>query len=102
LRHEERICTQVSPLITTDFRQEDLGYFTQAEREPVDKAADLERRSISSFVANAAIVCADFLAGANLENGNPQILLHSIMRFFEFLPAQERQRFLERVLPQAS
>jgi len=34
-------------------------YFTHAEREIVDKAADLERRSISSFVANAAIVAAE-------------------------------------------
>jgi hypothetical protein len=48
------------------------------------------------------MICADFLAGANLENGNPQILLHSIMRFFEFLPVQERQTFLERVMPQVS
>ncbi len=38
-----------------------LVYFTQAERELVDKAAELERRSISSFVANAAIVAAERL-----------------------------------------
>jgi uncharacterized protein (DUF1778 family) len=38
-----------------------LVYFTQAEREFVDKAADLERRSISSFVANAAIIAAERL-----------------------------------------
>ncbi|HKV82099.1 MAG TPA: DUF1778 domain-containing protein [Candidatus Sulfotelmatobacter sp.] len=36
-----------------------LVYFTQAERELVDKAADLERRSVSSFVANAAIIAAE-------------------------------------------
>jgi len=36
-------------------------YFTQAERELVDQAAYLERRSISSFVANAAIVAAERL-----------------------------------------
>jgi uncharacterized protein (DUF1778 family) len=36
-----------------------LVYFTPKERELVDKAADLERRSISSFVANAAIVAAE-------------------------------------------
>jgi hypothetical protein len=23
------------------------------------------------------MICADFLAGANLENGNPELLLHS-------------------------
>jgi hypothetical protein len=38
-----------------------LVYFTPAEREIVDKAADLERRSISSFVANAAIAAAERL-----------------------------------------
>ncbi len=31
------------------------------------------------------MICADFLAGANLENGNSQVLLQSILRFFKFL-----------------
>ena len=43
------------------------------------------------------MICADFLAGANLENGNPEILLQSIIRFFAFLPDQDRDTFLERV-----
>ena len=43
------------------------------------------------------MICADFLAGANLENGNPEILLQSIIRFFTFLPDQDRDTFLERV-----
>ncbi len=48
------------------------------------------------------MICADFLAGANLENGNPEILLQSITRFFRFLPGQERQAFLEQVAVKAS
>jgi hypothetical protein len=48
------------------------------------------------------MICADFLPGANLENGNPEILLLSITTFFRFLPGQERQTFLERVATQAS
>jgi hypothetical protein len=43
------------------------------------------------------MICADFLAGANLDNGNPEILLHSIRQFFKFLPGEQRQRFLEYV-----
>jgi hypothetical protein len=43
------------------------------------------------------MICADFLAGANLENGNPKILLQSIIRFFAFLPDRDRDTFLERV-----
>ena len=27
------------------------------------------------------MICADFLAGANLDNGNPEILLQSIRQF---------------------
>jgi uncharacterized protein (DUF1778 family) len=34
-------------------------YFTEDERRQVDEAAQLERRSISSFVANAALVAAE-------------------------------------------
>jgi len=40
------------------------------------------------------MICADFLAGANLDNGNPEILLSSMTRFFQFLPGEPRQQFL--------
>jgi hypothetical protein len=40
------------------------------------------------------MICADFLAGANLDNGDPGILLYSMARFFKFLPEDQRQAFL--------
>ncbi len=40
------------------------------------------------------MICADFLAGANLDNENPEVLLQSALRFFKFLPGQERETFL--------
>jgi hypothetical protein len=43
------------------------------------------------------MICADFLAGANLDNGNPEILLHSIRQFFKFLPREQQHAFLEEV-----
>ena len=43
------------------------------------------------------MICADFLAGANLENGNPDALLISLGRLFEFLPRPKQQEFLEQV-----
>jgi hypothetical protein len=43
------------------------------------------------------MICADFLAGANLDNGNPEILLHSIRQFFKFLPGEQQHAFLEQV-----
>jgi hypothetical protein len=48
------------------------------------------------------MICADFLAGANLDNGNPEILLHSIQQFFKFLPGEQRQAFLAQAHQKAS
>ena len=48
------------------------------------------------------MICADFLAGANLENGNSQVLLQSVVRFFKFLPGEERKEFLDHFRAQAS
>ncbi len=48
------------------------------------------------------MICADFLAGANLDNGNPEVLLQSISRFFKFLPGEQRQAFVEHVIEKAS
>jgi hypothetical protein len=48
------------------------------------------------------MICADFLAGANLESGNSQILLQSTLRFFQFLPGEERKAFLDHFTEKAS
>jgi hypothetical protein len=37
------------------------------------------------------MICADFLAGANLDAEDPTVLLQSTSRFFEFLPGEEQQ-----------
>ena len=39
------------------------------------------------------MICADFLAGANLDNGNPEMLLFSMKRFFRFLSKDQKQEF---------
>ena len=41
------------------------------------------------------MICADFLAGANLDNGNPDTLLFSMTRFFRLLPEVQKHAFLE-------
>jgi len=48
------------------------------------------------------MICADFLAGANLDHGDPEMLLFSMTRFFRFLPAERRQAFLEGISEKAS
>src|ERR1700733_12879073 len=42
------------------------------------------------------MICADFLAGANLETNNTDTLFLSLERLFELLPATRRQEFLEK------
>jgi len=48
------------------------------------------------------MICADFLAGAHLDNGNPEILLNSISRYYRFLPGEQKQRFLAHANQKAS
>jgi hypothetical protein len=48
------------------------------------------------------MICADFLAGANLDNGDPETLLFSMTRFFRLLPKDQRQAFLENLTEKAS
>ena len=48
------------------------------------------------------MICADFLAGASLENEDPTVLLRSMSRFFKFLPGDQRQAFLHEVAEKAS
>jgi hypothetical protein len=43
------------------------------------------------------MICADFLAGANLDNGNPDVLLDAVVRFYRFLPGEHKDAFLHYV-----
>lgn len=48
------------------------------------------------------MICADFLAGANLDNCDPETLVFSITRFFRFLSEDQKRRFLESVSHEAA
>src|SRR5436190_13653882 len=43
------------------------------------------------------MICADFLAGANLDGGDPHVLLRALSSSFKFLPENQRQVFLQTV-----
>ena len=47
------------------------------------------------------MICADFLAGANLENGDAKMVLLALDRLYKLLPSPQKQQFLEslRELP---
>src|SRR5579864_7209686 len=43
------------------------------------------------------MICADFLAGANLDSGQPEVLLNSLSHFVQFLPGEQRRAFIQMV-----
>jgi hypothetical protein len=43
------------------------------------------------------MICADFLAGANLDQTRPEQLLRSVLHFFKFLPGEQQHSFLKSV-----
>ena len=43
------------------------------------------------------MICADFLAGANLDGTNPELLLESQRRFFKFLGREQQKLFIAEV-----
>ena len=96
-----------------DFRREVEKELTGKETEPSEliyfKVYKSQIPVIEQAIETAALmlgtdksrgyclemICADFLAGAHLDNGNPEILLNSISRYYKFLPGEQQQAFLK-------
>ena len=103
-----------------EFRQEVERELTGKETEPWEiiyfKLYQSQMPVIERAIETAALmlgsdrsrgyclemICADFLAGANLDNGDPEMLLFSMTRFFKFLPGEQRKQFLSRLDQKAS
>ena len=103
-----------------DFRREVEKELTGREQEPseliyfkvyksqipvIEQASETVARMLGTDKSRGywlEMICADFLAGANLDSGNPEILLHSIRQFFKFLPGEQRQAFLAQAHQKAS
>ena len=98
------------------FKQEVEKELTGKEEEPseliyfkvyksqipvIEQAIETSARMLGSDKSRGyclEMICADFLAGAHLENGDPEILLDSISRYYKFLPGKQRQAFLENAV----
>jgi hypothetical protein len=77
----------------------EIVYFKlyQSQMPVIEKAIETAALMLGSDHSRGyclEMICADFLAGANLDHGDPDILLFSIKRFFKFLPEEQRQIFL--------
>ena len=90
---------EVEKHLTGDSEPSDLIYFKlyRSQVPIVEQALETAARMLGSDKSRGyclEMICADFLAGANLENGNPEALLTSVRRFFSFLPSSQQQEFL--------
>ena len=98
-------------LAKEDFRREverrkeepsELNYFKVYESqipviEQAIETATLMLGTDKSRAYRLEMICADFLAGAHLDNGNPEILLASISRYYKFLPGEQQLVFLDNL-----
>jgi hypothetical protein len=103
-----------------EFRQEVEKELTGKDEEPSDliyfKVYKSQIPVIDQAIETAALmlgtnksrgycpemICADFLAGANLDSGNPEILLGSIRQFIKFLTGKQRHVLLAEMSQRAS
>jgi hypothetical protein len=80
----------------------EIVYFKlyQSQMPVIEKAIETAALMLGSDRSRGyclEMICADFLAGANLDNGDPETLVFSLTKFYRFLQEEQRQAFLERV-----
>jgi hypothetical protein len=85
-----------------DSEPSELIYFKvyKSQAPVIEQAIDTAALMLGSDKSRGyclEMICADFLAGAHLENGDPKILLFSMLRLFRFLPAAQKREFLQQV-----
>jgi len=93
---------EVEKYLTGSSEPSELIYFKvyKSQVPVIEQALETAARMLGSDKSRSyclGMICADFLAGANLENGNPDVLLMSLERFFNFLPSPQQQWFLDRM-----
>jgi hypothetical protein len=85
-----------------DSEPSELIYFKvyKSQAPVIEQAIDTAALMLGSDKSRGyclEMICADFLAGAHVENGNPSVLLFSMLRLFRFLPSAQKQEFLQQV-----
>jgi hypothetical protein len=81
------------------FTQEELMYFKlyKSQIPVVEQALETAALMLGTDKSRGyclEMICADFLAGATLDGGDPELLLQSQRRFFRFLGREQKKRGL--------
>jgi hypothetical protein len=92
---------EVEKHLTGTSEPTDLIYFKMFRTQIpiIEQALETAARMLGSDKARGyclEMICADFLAGAHLEEGNEsELLLVSLQRYFRFLTAEQQKYFIE-------
>ena len=74
--------------------------FYKSQIPVIDRAFETAALMLGSHKSRSYcldMICADFLAGANLDNRDPETLLFSATRFFRFLIEEQKQVLLKNL-----
>ncbi len=93
---------EVEKYLTGASESSELVYFKlfKSQLPVIEQALETAARMLGSDRSRGfclEMICADFLAGVNLENGDPEILLSSIRRLFSFLSPLQQQQIVSEV-----
>ncbi len=85
----------------------DMIYFKlyKSQIPVVEQALETAARMLGSDRSRGyclEMICADFLAGANADHGDPETLYVSLCRLFRLLPGSHRLRFLQYIKKDAA
>jgi hypothetical protein len=102
----QRFKEEVQKYLTGESEASELIYFKvyKSQMPVIEQALDTAALMLGSDKSRGyclEMICADFLAGAHSENGNPKVLLSSMLRLFRFLPDNQKQEFLSEVIQAA-
>jgi hypothetical protein len=106
--HKEDFRREVERELTgKDEEPSELIYFKvyKSQIAVIEQAIEVAARMLGSDRSRGyclEMICADFLAGANLDNGDPETLLFSMKRFFGLLPESQKKTYLESIQANAS
>ncbi len=93
---------EVEKYLTGASESSELIYFRvfKSQVPVIEQALEIAARMLGSDRSRGyclEMVCADFLAGVNLDNGDPDILLSSVRRLFRFLSPIQQQQIVSEV-----
>src|SRR5437763_4967369 len=84
----------------------EIVYFKlyQSQTPVIEKAIETAALMLGSDRSRGyclEMICADFLAGASLDGGDPEMLLFSMTRFYRLMPGHQQEAFVQEIQPKA-